>query len=229
MFDPAYANGAWRGYPDGMGGSLVTGEYETNTLWAELGTLIRNGARYTSRPYDVFLYEEVCFLKAEAAHRGFVALSAKAEYEKGVRASLATWGAGAKADEYLASTEKNLAGTSASYDDTQGAGNTALEKIITQKYLALFPDMSMEAWSDHRRLNLPRFDVPKFRDQLLYDNNDTDFNKPSNFIRRVQYPQNEIQINKAEYDKALQLLGGRDVVSTKIWWDKGENYCTSDH
>ena len=229
MFDPAYENGAWKGYPDGMGGSLVTGDYAKNVLWAELGTLIRNGARYTTRPYDLFLYEEVCFLKAEAALRGFIVGNAKAEYEKGVRASFVTWGVTAKADEYLASTEKNLAGTSAKYDDVQtGGGNTALEKIITQKYLALFPDMSMEAWSDHRRLNLPRFDVPMFRDELLYDNNDRDFKKPANFIRRVQYPQNEIQINKAEYDKALQLLGGRDVVSTRIWWDTGANMCTSD-
>ncbi|MDR2533353.1 MAG: SusD/RagB family nutrient-binding outer membrane lipoprotein [Tannerellaceae bacterium] len=228
MFDPAYENGAWRGYPDGMYGALITGDYATGVLWAELGTLIRNGSRYVNRPYDVFLYEEVCFLKAEAAHRGFIAGDAKSEYEKGVRASFATWGVGSKADEYLASTGKNLAGTSAGFDDNQGPGNTPLEKIITQKYLALFPDMSMEAWSDHRRLNLPRFDVPMFRDELLYNNSDRNFLNPSNFIRRVQYPQNEIRINKAEYDKGVGLLGGRDLVNVPIWWDLGKNYCTSE-
>jgi hypothetical protein len=174
----------------------------------------------------LFLYEEVCFLKAEAALRGFITGNAKEEYEKGVKASFATWGVSG-ATEYLASADKNQAGTNAKFDDVTGAGNTQLEKIITQKYLALFPDMSMEAWNDKRRLNLPRMDVPVLRDQLLYNNSDKDIKKPANFIRRVQYPNREVQVNKTEYDKGVQLLGGKDNVSTSIWWDKQANYCTS--
>jgi hypothetical protein len=202
-----------------------TGQYKT-VLYSELGILIQAGAPYKARPYDLFLYEEVCFLKAEAALRGFITGNAKEEYEKGVKASFTTWGVSG-VTEYLTSMDKNQAGTSAKFEDIAGAGNTQLEKIITQKYFALFPDMSMEAWNDKRRLNLPRMDVPVLRDQLLYNNSDKDIKKPANFIRRVQYPQNEIQINKTEYDKGVQLLGGKDNVSTSIWWDKQANYCTS--
>jgi hypothetical protein len=228
MFDPALDGGKWEGYPYGLYGSQVTGEYATSTLWPELGILIKDGAPYKSRKYDIFLYEEVCFLKAEAALRGFTSGDAKTEYEKGVHASFATWGVSGSADAYLASTDKNTAGTSANFTDVSGAGNSALEKIITQKYLSLFPDVSMEAWNDKRRLNLPRMDVAAFRDELLYDNNNKDIKDSRNFIKRVQYPQNETQINKAEYDKGVALLGGKDVVNTPIWWDKNANYCTSE-
>ncbi|KAA6323911.1 hypothetical protein EZS27_026703, partial [termite gut metagenome] len=138
MFDPAYEGGKWAGIPYGLPSGSNTGEYRT-VLWTELGILVKNGAPYKSRPYDVFLYEEVCFLKAEASLRGFASGDAKTEYDKGVRASFATWGVSDKAEAYLSSTAKNLAGTSAKFDDDiSGAGNTQLEKIITQKYLGLF-------------------------------------------------------------------------------------------
>jgi hypothetical protein len=236
MFDPPFAKpavttygNAWAGLTPGLAASERGKDEYNRNYYPELGILFKDGAPYKSRPYDVFLYEEVCFLKAEAFLRGFAPGDAKAEYEKGVRASFATWGVSAHADAYLASTDKNLAGTSAKFDDIAGAGNTALEKIITQKYLGLFPDMAMEAWNDKRRLNLPRMDVPASRNELLYNNSDTDISKPANFIKRVQYPQNEIQVNKAEYDKGVQLLGGPDVVSTPIWWDKNKSYLTSNH
>ncbi|KAA6340324.1 hypothetical protein EZS27_011800 [termite gut metagenome] len=217
---------AWAGIPYGLASGDNTDKYIAN-YWPELGTLVRNGAPYKSRPYDVFLYEEVCFLKAEAFSRGFASGDAKVEYEKGVRASFATWEVSGEVDAYLASTAKNLAGTSANFDDISGPGNTPLEKIITQKYLGLFPDMSMEAWNDKRRLNLPRMDVALSRDPLLYGSKDDNILDPMNFIKRVQYPQNETQINKAEYDKGVQLLGGADNVATRIWWDLNKNYCTS--
>jgi hypothetical protein len=236
MFDPPFAKpaatgygNAWAGLTPGLSSSERGEDKYNRNYYPELGILFKDGAPYKSRPYDVFLYEEACFLKAEAFHRGFAQGDAKAEYEKGVRASFDTWGVSHHADAYLASTDKNPAGTSANFDDTAaGAGNTALEKIITQKYLSLFPDMAMEAWNDKRRLNLPRMDVPASRNELLYDNSDKDVCKPANFIKRVQYPQNEIQVNKAEYDKGVQLLGGPDVVSTPVWWDKNKNYLTTE-
>ncbi|KAA6328349.1 hypothetical protein EZS27_022746 [termite gut metagenome] len=227
MFDPAYEGGKWAGIPYGLPSGSNTGEYRT-VLWPELGILVKNGAPYKSRPYDVFLYEEVCFLKAEAFLRGFASGDAKTEYDKGVRASFATWGVSDKAEAYLSSTAKNLAGTSAKFDDDiSGAGNTQLEKIITQKYLGLFPDMSMEAWNDKRRLNLPRMDVALSRDPLLYEGKGNNILDPTNFIKRVQYPQNEKQINGSEYENAIKLLGGVDNVTTPLWWDKNSNRCTS--
>jgi len=226
MFDPAFETGDWKSVPYGLPATENnTGDY-ARIKNAEFGFIMKGGAPYKNRPYDVFLYEEVCFLKAEAALRGFADGNAKAEYENGVRASFSHWGA-TGVEDYLASTEKNLAGTSAKFDDQAGDGNTALEKIITQKYLAAFPDVAMESWNDKRRLNLPRFDVAVFRIESLYDNNNKNIKDPKNFIKRVQYPQQEAQINKTEYDKGVQLLGGPDNVTSPLWWDKNANYCTS--
>ncbi len=228
MFDPSMESGEWKSLPFGLHPDVYNkGDYR-KVLFAELGYIIRNGTPYRNRPYDVMLYEEVCFLKAEAALRGFAGGDAKTEYEKGVRASFTSWEASG-ADQYLASTDKNIAGTSASYDDQSGDGNTALEKIITQKYLAAFPDMSVEAWNDKRRLNLPRFDVPIYRNEALFDLSNTNVKDPTNFIKRVQYPQAEVANNTTEYEKGVALLGGPDNVKTPLWWDKNANYCTSSN
>jgi GMP synthase-like glutamine amidotransferase len=86
----------------------------------------------------------------------------------------------------------------------------------------------MEAWNDKRRLNLPRMDVPLYRDPSWYGGGDQNILKSENFIKRVQYPQNETQINEDAYNKGVALLGGPDNVTTPIWWDKNANYCTSD-
>lgn len=239
MFDPAFQTGDWKGRPDGLNitnhPELIAANYES-VDFAEVGFMYKDGAPYKNRPYDLFLYEEVLFLQAEAALRDFTAGDAKALYEAGVRASFATWGVASQADTYLSSTAKNGAGTSANYDDNTGelsttgagAGNTVLEKIITQKYLALFPDMSQEAWNDKRRLNLPRTEVAMDRYTAIWPAPaDTEVKNPANFIKRVQYPNSELQGNEAEYNKGIELLDGPDLVNTKIWWDAGKNYCTS--
>ena len=227
MFQPGDSP-EWKGLESGP---LLTdanaGKYLA-TLYPELGFLMKDGQQYKGRPYDLFLFSEVCFLKAEAMARGFIAGDAKSEYEKGVRASSKHWNVADQADVYLASTEKNLAGTSANYTDAVGAGNTVLEKIMTQKYLANFPDNSWEGWNDKRRLNLPRFDVPLYREESNYTNSNRNILDPTNFIKRVQYPSKETTINKDEYTKGVALLGGKDASSTKLGWDTNKNYCTSE-
>jgi hypothetical protein len=185
------------------------------------------GARKLSRKYDLLLYDEVCFLKAEAALRGFSPGSAKTEYEKGVTSSFTRWGV-TGISAYLASTDKNTAGTSANFDDVAGAGNTQLEKIITQKYISLFPDVSIEGWSDKRRLNLPRFDVCAYRDPATYGSAPTDIKNPASFIKRVRIPASEAVNNTVEYNKGVALMGtGGDRTNTPLWWDTNSNKCTS--
>lgn len=228
MFQPGIGNGDWKGL---IFGAKVedanVGIYESKNC-AELGFLVKDGAMYKSRPYDLFLYEEVCFLKAELYARNIVTGNAKTEYENGVRASFDKWGVGSQVADYLASMDKNEAGTSAKYDDLQGNGNTALEKIITQKYIAGVPDLALEGWNDKRRLNLPRMDVAVYRDQSVYNNDDKDIKKSQNFIKRMKYPVNETLTNLPEYNRGLDMLGNKDLVSIPLWWDVNKNYCTSD-
>lgn len=228
MFQPGIGNGDWKGLVFGAKVEEANvGIYESKNC-AELGFLVKGGAMYKSRPYDLFLYEEVCFLKAELYARNMVPGNAKAEYENGVHASFEKWGVADQANAYLASAEKNDAGTSAKYDDVQGAGNTALEKIITQKYIAGVPDLALEGWNDKRRLNLPRMDVAVYRDESVYNIKDMDIKKPQNFIKRMKYPTNENLINVSEYNRGVEMLGNKDLVTSPLWWDTNKNYCTSD-
>jgi hypothetical protein len=228
MFNPS-SDGLWRGVPPGLHPDNVNQEPNKSTEVAIMGEYIigPEGKRNITRPYDLMLYEEVCFLKAEAALRGFISGDAKTEYENGVKSSFSRWGV-TGADTYLSSNEKNLAGTSANFDDINGAGNTKLEKIITQKYLSLFPDVSIEAWSDKRRLNLPRFDVCAYRDPAVYGGLPTSITDPRSFIKRVKVPESEAVNNTVEYNKGVALMGeGGDRTSTNLWWDTNMNYCTS--
>lgn len=234
MFDPSTGSQSWKGVPPGLHPDNVNQAPNKAVDIALLGVKLVGpaSARNISRPYDLFMYDEVCFLKAEAALRGFVTgVDAKTEYENGVRASFTRWGV-AGVDSYLASTDKNVAGTSASFNDEAGAGNTKLEKIITQKYIANFPDVSIEGWSDKRRLNLPRFDVCAYRDPSEFAAAPSSITNPASYVKRIRIPLIEQTNNTTEYNKGVLIMqqegaGGGDKATTRIWWDQNKNYCTS--
>ena len=226
-FDPSPETNTWAGLKAGI---QTEPAGERNRVSAMSRTwIIPNDNRKT----DLFLYSEACFLMAEAVERGFVigAGSAKDWYEKGVKASFAKWSlSDSQAVDYLVSNDKNLFGTSANYDDTSGNGNTKLEKIITQKYISHYIDLSRESWNDKRRLNLPAMDIPEYRDPGAgtYPN-DGNIKNPSNFISRMVYPQSEALNNKSKYEAGVAQLTGGDKTSSPIWWaTKKSNYCTSN-
>ena len=116
--------------------------------------------------------EEVLFLKAEAALRWGIGGSAQQYYEAGIRAVFNRYGVSDGLEEYLARTEtvKDEKGREIDYIDYYVYENscpgrieigvawndgdsdeTKLEKIITQKWLAMFPNGGYEAWTDFRR------------------------------------------------------------------------------
>ncbi|BDW79931.1 hypothetical protein BFINE_57260 [Bacteroides finegoldii DSM 17565] len=87
-----------------------------------------------------------------------------------------------------------------------------LERIITQKWIAIFP-LGLEAWAEHRRTGYPRL-LP------AVENKD-----PNNSVdiaigpRRLPYPADEYNSNAANIAKAVQMLGGADAAGTPLWWD----------
>lgn len=222
FFDPSINGKKWTGVYPGLPSEEHVNIGPNNSFISEIYVIPND-----KRKIDIFLYPEVCFLVAEAAERGIVSQDAKQWYEAGVKASFAAWSVQG-ADNYLKSNAKNSWGTSANYDDNTGGGNTRLEKIITQKYIANYPDVSYQAWNDKRRLNLPAFDVPKYRDpgagSFPAGSNIAD---AKNFISRQIFPQSEALNNQAKYNAGVQLLGGADKVSTNLWWDLDKNYCTT--
>ncbi|MEL7220902.1 MAG: SusD/RagB family nutrient-binding outer membrane lipoprotein [Bacteroidota bacterium] len=75
-----------------------------------------------------------------------------------------------------------------------------LEKLITQKYIALFGQASHEAWNDYRRTNYPRLMPP--------DAVNSSFNPSLIIPRRYLYPLSERSTNAIQYELAIQRQDG---------------------
>ena len=87
-----------------------------------------------------------------------------------------------------------------------------LEKIITQKWIAMYPN-GQEAWSEFRRTGYPK--VIPVVNNLSNGTIDTDIQ-----VRRMTFPRSEYANNAAAVKEATSLLGGADNGGTKLWWDK---------
>lgn len=180
---------------------------------------------------DPFLWisaAEVAFLEAEYyLHWGTMA-EAGAFYRKGVEFSFEQWGAG-KPDAYLADATLRPA----AYEDPLAGGysfaaqsditpvwsdaddaETALERIITQKWIALFP-LGNEAWAEYRRTGYPR--LMSIPDE---GNKSGGTVNPRYGARRIPYPTEEYNENRANVTAAVNdELGGRDDAGARLWWD----------
>ncbi len=175
---------------------------------------------------------EVHFLKAEAALRGWSgAGDAKTNYENGVKASFIQHNV-AGVDAYLADNTStpadfvdalNPVNNIAYASEVKIAYNSAgtneekLEQIITQKWIAMFPD-GQEAWSEFRRTGYPKiFPVVINNSGGTIDTNIQ--------IRRINFVENEKNTNAANVTTAVGYLNGPDNGGTRLWWDKaGSNF-----
>lgn len=174
---------------------------------------------------------EVAFLRAEMALNKWAAGgTAQGLYEEGIALSFAQNGLSAAdaADYYSNSTlvptnHVDARGDAAlsyspatpysvtiAWDDKDG-DKQKLEKIITQKWIALYP-LGTEAWSEQRRTGYPRF-YPTINNKSLESG--LDLVGPS----RLLFPPSEAESSPENYAKAVQLLGGADRFGTKLWWD----------
>lgn len=174
---------------------------------------------------------EVYFLKAEAALRGWTgAGTAQANYEMGIMKSFEQHGVSG-ASAYIADNTS----VPANYVDPVNAANNAtalssitvawdnaatdeekLERIITQKWIAVFPE-GQEAWSEFRRTGYPKI-FPVVSNQ---SGGDVDTNIQ---IRRIPFVDSEKSTNAAGVTAATSLLGGPDNGGTRLWWDTGSNF-----
>lgn len=177
-------------------------------------------------PYTITSAAEAYFLRAEGVLRGWNmgGGTAREYYEAGVRASFANLGAKG-VDEYLASDaapedyidpvnpSNNISAPSKvtpKWDESLD-NEQKLEKIITQKYIAIFPD-GEEAWTELRRTGYPKqFPIIVNNSQGVLGNSD--------IVRRHPYHESLKANDPAGYASAVQKLGGADNAATRLWWD----------
>jgi hypothetical protein len=175
---------------------------------------------------------EVHFLKAEAGLREWAgAGSVQENYEKGIELSLGQHGLSASFDAYkndetskpieyidpkaitpgqndVLEGNANLSTITIKWDDASNF-ETKLERIITQKWIAMYPE-GQEAWSEFRRTGYPK------QFPVIVNNSG---GKITGFIKRLNFIQDEYSTNKGAVEKAVELLDGPDTGGTPLWWD----------
>ena len=181
---------------------------------------------------------EAAFLCAEGALRGWnmKGIDARTWYEKGISLSFEERGVSGAAAYIADATSKpadfndplnyyrsQTTGSSVTIAwDENSDFETGLERIITQKWIAIFPNC-MEAWSEYRRTGYPRL-MPAY-DNLSVANTVSD----REGARRISYPTDEYRENRANISDAVAKLNAEssevvsynsgDNMGTHVWWD----------
>lgn len=183
-----------------------------------------------SSPAILMTAAEVWFLRAEAALRKWTSEDAGTCYRQGVIASFHQWDVSGEND-YLQSTR-----TAADYTDAFDPENNIkarclvspawletasdeikLEKIITQKWLALFPE-GCEAWAEQRRTGYPRL-FP-----VRINNSKDGCIDTETMIRRLNFPGDLTDMEAGLYESLVEALGKPDHAGSRLWWDTGRNF-----
>lgn len=165
-------------------------------------------------PYAFMRYEEVLFIKAEAAFFGWVPggpTLVKELYDEGAAQSIRFWDWQAgnfmenrelSIDMYLRRGDYANTTQGTPYDGTY-------EMLMTQKYISMFW-CGFEAWHDWRRTELPVLTIG------------TDTGNGGILPRRFEYP---IEIRKSNMDnynavvaRYMSKYGSGDNMQTPVWW-----------
>lgn len=208
----------------------------TNNIAKKEGT---NTAEYAARPkVDAnsplywFRASETYFLKAEAALYGFITEDVQSLYEAGVTQSFKE--NGVALGNYLTSENKPIDVRYATlkyntpYSSTISTGNVSpkwstsagkekqLQQIITQKYLALYPN-AMEAWTEYRRTGYPYLLKPADRSAYSRINGEATMIVPERF----RFSPQEYGTNP-NMSEVPSLLEGEDQGATRLWWVRSD-------
>ncbi len=176
-------------------------------------------------PEVIMCPSEAWFLKAEAAVRNWKgAGDAQTDYEQGITVSFQQYGVAAgnyitdavskPADyvDYLNAADNSPALSTVTIAwDPAASSELKLEKIITQKWLAMFPE-GQEAWTEFRRTG-----YPKLFPVVTNSSGGTIDTKIQ--VRRLAYPLSEGTLNPVGVAGGIKLLGGPDNGGTRLWWD----------
>ncbi len=223
FYSPADDDGQFHGERNGMNTTQVAAAVTKNgTNLSNINSTRWTDATQASTPLNVMYAAESYFLLAEAALNGWsVGSTAQELYEQGITVSMQQWGItdATAIQNYIASTTTPVPPND--YLNSPAVANIPVkfsadagiqrQQILTQKWLALFPD-GIEAWAEKRRTGYP----------VLYpvvtsDNPDV---PSSDIIRRFTFQSDEYNTNAKAVEAAISLLGGPDKASTHVWWNK---------
>ena len=197
---PAVQVGMPLGYDNTTISSQVTAS-GLASLW-DYSQLDRTRMASPQAPTFLITYAQTQLLLSEAIVRGWASGDAAVAYANGVRAhmqQLAGYGTTTTIptiaiDAYLAANPFNP--------------SKALEMINTQYWVVCFLN-GPEAFANFRRSGFPVLTPNLFPGRDL---------KTEPFIRRLTYPDSELNVNSEQVQVAIKRQGA-DVMDTRVWWD----------
>jgi hypothetical protein len=159
-----------------------------------------------NEPIILIGYPEQEFLIAEAIAHGWISsgpggTTAQDCYNAGITASMQFYNMYAAAGIDSSTIVNYLTQSNVAYNNS-----TAIQQIITQKYIALFLQSDFEPFVEQRRTGYPTFDVgPGTLNNEMVP-------------KRWAYPTNEYQQNSVNVTTAVQSqYGGTDDVNQVMW------------
>lgn len=169
----------------------------------------------TGEPTQIYGYQHLCFVIAEAAARGWTTESALGWYKKGIEASMKFIASNTPAEDIYnhgmpldnAYIETALARYEQAFPT---AKEPQIDAIITQKYLASFLQATITPFYDYRRTGYPNWKINAASSMNA--------DAPDKMPLRWRYPAVEFNYNAEHVNEAIerQYQGVDDV--NKIMW-----------
>lgn len=186
------------GFPYGLTrDAAVAFDGSSGGRWARI---LSEDKRTSGSPVVIVNYATVLLAQAEARQRGWITSGPSAE-ELYKMAIMASW------DEWGLDWEQETFDTYYGNADINFAGGDELEKIATQRYIAMYPNGS-QAWFEWRRTGFPTL-VPT----------PSATNSSKQIPRRYVYGLRQYSLNEANVTAAAAAMGG-DTQDSRVWWDK---------
>lgn len=161
----------------------------------------------TNVPVQLITYAQTELLLAEAKVRGWNVgvISAAEHYKNGVTAAMQSL---SKLNTAVSVQPDAIAEYTNSH--VLDASTTNAIKMINSEYWVASLFDFTESWSNYRRSGYPNL-VP-----VNYPDNITVGTIP----RRLTYPLTENSLNNISYQAVLSRMNGKDVNTSRVWWDK---------
>ncbi len=164
-------------------------------------------------------------VEAEAAVRGWIKADAEVLYKEAIAQSFAEKDFQSDITKYENNNPELLKSLQDEYgfimnvDDYVAQANVALTgtmeekiaKIGMQRWMNGFMEDGIEAWSDWRRLNVPKLTPGEAVGATL-----------KHIPYRRYYYLGDYEVNKENYDAAIAAQGA-DNFDTRVWWDTKDN------
>ncbi|WMN06445.1 SusD/RagB family nutrient-binding outer membrane lipoprotein [Marivirga arenosa] len=190
-FVPAANTGTFEGLPYGVTSAVAAG------ISRDAVSQLNPQVYAADFPGTLMGFVETSFILAEAASNGWIGGSAADYYAQAITASMNYWNI----------TDGNAIG------DYIAANPYTEDNLKVQKYIAMYYE-GWQSWAEIRRLDLESLPAAN----LVEIDPAVNFVDVSNILNRRLYPQDEQNLNGANYQNAASNIGS-DAYDTNLFWD----------